>query len=278
MSPVPGIEARLARTPAEIDAAQRLRYHVFYEEWGAIANKRQRLTRRDADEHDARMDHLIVIDHGRCASEGQVIGTYRLKRREPHARADEDGCYSGTEFDLSPLLASGERTLELGRSCVLREYRNRAILQLLWRAIAEYVADHGIGLMFGCASLHGTDPMMLREQLAYLHHFHLAPRHLRPRAIGPNSTRMDLLDKSWIDPRRAMAKLEPLIKGYLRLGASVGDGAYIDRAFNSVDVCIVMLTEQLTRRYLAHYERTLDRSLLPTGEAAPTGMALTGST
>ncbi|WP_159016003.1 GNAT family N-acetyltransferase [Cognatiluteimonas profundi] len=270
------IEARLANTPAEIDAAQRLRYSVFHEEWGATASDQQRASRRDADAHDARMDHLIVIDHARPPCEGQVVGTYRLRRRDANESASADG-YTSAEFDVSPLVSTGERTLELGRSCVLREYRGRAVLNLLWGAIAAYVADHGIGLMFGCASLRGTDPMKLREQLAYLHHFHLAPRHIRPRAIGADSTRMDLLEKAWIDPRRAFSKLEPLVKGYLRLGASVGEGACIDRAFNSVDICIVMPTAQLTRRYVNHYERALKRPLCRLDDVATPEAAIAGS-
>jgi putative hemolysin len=276
MSPPPRIEARLARTPAEIDAAQRLRYSVFHDEWGASASEEQRASQRDADAHDARMDHVIVIDHARAPCDGQVVGTYRLRRRAANESASDDGYTSG-EFDVSRLVASGERTLELGRSCVLREYRGRAVLNLMWGAIAAYVADHGIGLMFGCASLRGTDPMKLREQLAYLHHFHLAPRLIRPHAIGPDSTRMDLLDKAWIDPRRAIAKLEPLVKGYLRLGASVGDGACIDHAFNSVDVCIVLPTAQLTRRYVTHYERALNRPLFRVDDGVAPGAAVAGA-
>lgn len=276
MSPLQRIEARLANTPAEIDAAQRLRHNVFHEEWGASASDQQRASQRDADAHDARMDHLIVIDHARAPCDGQVVGTYRLRRRAANESASDDG-YTSSEFDVSRLVATGERTLELGRSCVLREYRSRSVLNLLWGAIAAYVADHGIGMMFGCASLRGTDPMKLREQLAYLHHFHLAPRSIRPHAIGPGRTRMDLLDKAWIDPRRAIANLEPLIKGYLRLGASVGDGACIDHVFNSVDVCIVLPTAQLTRRYVNHYERALNRPLLRSDEIATPEAALAGS-
>ena len=276
MSPLPRLEARLANTPADIDAAQRLRYSVFHEEWGASASDQQRASQRDADAHDARMDHIIVIDHARAPCDGQVVGTYRLRRRAANESPADDG-YTSSEFDVSRLVAMGEPTLELGRSCVLREYRSRAVLNLLWGAIAAYVADHGIGLMFGCASLRGTDPMKLREQLAYLHHFHLAPRSIRPHAIGPDSTRMDLLDKAWIDQRRALAKLQPLIRGYLRLGASVGDGACIDHAFNSVDVCIVLPTAQLTRRYVSHYERALNRPLFRSDDAATPAAALAGS-
>ncbi len=276
MTPFPGIEARLAKTPAEIDEAQRLRYTVFYEEWGASASAQQRASQRDADAHDVRMDHIIVIDHARAPRDGQVVGTYRLRRRAANESASVDG-YTSAEFDVAPLVATGERTLELGRSCVLREYRGRAVLNLLWGAIAAYVGDHDIGLMFGCASLRGTDPMKLREPLAYLYHFHLAPRHMRPHAIGADATRMDLLDKAWIDQRRAIASLEPLIKGYLRLGAMVGDGACIDPAFNSVDICIVLPTAQLTQRYADRYKRALHRPLVRTGDVEAPEAAFVGS-
>lgn len=254
------IEVRLARTEAELDAAQRLRYTVFYEEWGARPDLLAQATRRDIDIHDARMDHLVVIDRSRTVAQGQVVGNYRLRRH----RAGDDAAqfYSSAEFDIAPLLGSGLRLLELGRSCVLREYRSTAVLQLLWRAIAGLVAEHRIELMFGCASLHGTDPGALREQLAYLFHHHLAPPGLRPRAIGPGRTSMELASPVDIEPRRALAGLEPLIKGYLRLGAWVGEDACVDEQFNSVDVCIVMPTARLTRKYVRHYERVIQRRLV----------------
>jgi putative hemolysin len=253
------IEVRLARTGAEVDAAQRLRYQVFYEEWGARADLRMRQDQRDIDGYDALVDHLIVIDHNRSAAEGQVVGNYRLLRRD---RLGIDGrFYSSSEFEIGMLLDSGQTLLELGRSCVLREYRNLQILQLLWRAIAGYVADHGIEVMFGCASMRGTDPTHLREQLAYLHHYHRAPLPMCPYALGPTRIDMDVMDMALIDPMRARMMLEPLIKGYLRLGAHVGDGAFVDHQFNAVDVCIVMPTAQLTQKYRRHYERVIQRQL-----------------
>lgn len=254
------IEVRLARTSDEVDAAQRLRYAVFYEEWGAHPDRAMRESKRDFDAYDARMDHLIVIDHDRKAGHGQVVGNYRLLRRDSPGACGP--FYSSAEFDIGSLLRSDNVLLELGRSCVLREYRSLSILQLLWRAIAGYVADHRIGVMFGCASFRGTDPDVLREQLAYLHHFHMAPLPMRPLAHGPNRTSMDLMDKAAIDPVRARAGLEPIIKGYLRLGASVGEGACVDHQFNAVDVCIVMPTAQLTRKYRRHYERGIRRPLI----------------
>lgn len=260
MIPAGQIEVRLARTPAEVDAAQRLRYRVFYEEWGARPDLRMRQKQRDIDSYDALVDHLVVIDHNRSASQGQVVGNYRLLRRD---RLGIDGrFYSSSEFEIGMLLDSGQTLLELGRSCVLREYRSLQILQLLWRAIAGYVADHGIQVMFGCASMRGTDPHNLREQLAYLHHYHRAPLPMRPHALGPTRIDMDVMDKALIDPMGAKMLLEPLIKGYLRLGAHVGEGAFVDHQFNAVDVCIVMPTAQLTRKYRRHYERVIQRQLL----------------
>ena len=246
------IDVCLARTSADVEAAQRLRYEVFVGERGAKIGA----DGRDADEYDVLMDHLLVRDH---AAGGRVVGTYRLLRHD--RLRGEAMFYSSHEFDLAPLLGSGRRLLELGRSCVLREYRCLPVLQRLWQAIAGYVAEHRIELMFGCASLQGTDPQAVREQLAFLQHWHLAPAELRPRALADHGTRMDLLAKEDIDPVLAMRQLEPIVKGYLRAGAWVGEGGWIDEDFNSIDVCIVMPTERLRSRHRGHFERALQRPL-----------------
>jgi len=250
----PAITVRLAATSAEVFAAQRLRYKVFYEEWGAIPGPLALSEQRDAEPFDAVAEHLIVIDHARAKAgiDCGVVGNYRLLR-SAHAQRE---FYSAREFDISRLqLRNDLRLLELGRSCVLREYRNRPVLQSLWRALAQYVAEHRIDLMFGCASFRGTDPASIVEPLAYLHHHHLAQPECRPRAIGHERIAMDRLPKEKIDATRAIRGMEPLIRGYLRLGASVGDGACIDRQFNAIDVCIVLPTSNLTEKYVKHYER-----------------------
>ena len=246
------IDVCLARTTEDVEAAQRLRYEVFVREWGA----RVGAGGRDADEYDPLMDHLLVRDR---AAGGRVVGTYRLLRHE--LLRGEAVFYSSHEFDLAPLLASGQRLLELGRSCVLREYRCLPVLQRLWHAIAAYVAEHRIELMFGCASLHGTDAGALREQLSFLHHWHLAPADLRPRALADQRAQVELLDRDSIGPVRAMRLLEPIVKGYLRAGAWVGEGAWTDRDFNSIDVCIVMPTARLRSRHREHFERAIHRPL-----------------
>jgi putative hemolysin len=188
-----------------------------------------------------------------------VIGTYRLIRREA---ADRIGrFYSADEYDIAPLLAFPGRLLELGRSCIQAEYRGRPALQLMWRGIAAYVFHHRIDLMFGCASLPGNDPDALSAELSYLYHHHLAPPALRPQAVAHRHVDMRRLPAPSGDPRRVLAQLPPLIKGYLRLGGFVGDGAVIDRAFNTIDVAVVVKTDLVTDRYYRHYERQLRDAL-----------------
>ncbi|MBU8544728.1 MULTISPECIES: GNAT family N-acetyltransferase [Roseomonadaceae] len=245
---------RLAETPAEIDAAQALRYRVFYEEMGAQADPAMRAARRDVDEFDAVADHLLVLDHDLGQGPEAVVGTYRLIRRPAAERLG--GFYSAAEYDIAPLLAFDGQVLELGRSCVAESYRTRGTLQLLWRGIAAFVFRHRIDLMFGCASLPGTDLEALAPQLSYLYANHLAPPALRPRAVAERYVAMDRLPAGALDMRAALGALPPLVKGYLRLGGFVGDGAVIDRQFNTTDVCIVVKTDLITDKYFRHYERT----------------------
>ncbi len=245
---------RIATTVAEIEAAQALRYRIFYEEMGAHPDAPTFGTRRDSDRFDPIADHLLVIDHAIGTGPEGVVGTYRLIRAE--AAAKIGGFYSADEYDLAAVLTFSGKVMELGRSCVDVQYRNRAVMQLLWRGIAAYVFKHGIGLMFGCASLPGTDPDALALELTYLHAHHLAPPELRPRAVPSRYVEMRRHDPATLDPMRALAALPPLIKGYLRLGGFVGDGAVIDTQFNTVDVAIVVKTDLVTDKYLKHYERT----------------------
>jgi putative hemolysin len=243
---------RLAESPAEIEAAQRLRYRVFYEEYAAVPDAQAALDKIDRDDFDDVADHLIAIDRS-IAGDEQVVGTYRLLRRENAERSG--GFYSSGEYDLSPILNSGMSVLELGRSCVMPEYRSRPVLQLLWQGIANYIARHNIDLMFGCASLPSTDVASIAAPLSYLYHFHMAPEALRPRAVKGRYINMNLVPKEDLNPRQAFASLPPLIKGYLRVGATIGDGAVIDTQFNTTDVCIIVQTHTLPDRYRQHHER-----------------------
>lgn len=255
------IEIRLAEKPEEIEAAQRLRYIVFYEEYGAQPTPEMEREKRDMDEYDAITDHLIVLDKGHAKGLDSIVGTYRLLRQNIAEKHGE--FYTSHEYNIQPLLDSGTTLLELGRSCVLPDYRTRPVLQKMWEEIAHYVADHDIGMMFGCASFRGTDLGALSEQLAYLHHFHQADKSVCPRAVDARYVDMNLHAKEDLNIKQAFMSLPPLIKGYIRLGASIGDGAVVDEQFNTTDVCIVMPTAQITQKYLKHYER-VTKKIMPT--------------
>jgi L-ornithine Nalpha-acyltransferase len=252
------LEVRLAASDADLDAAQALRYRVFYDEMGARPSAEMARIGRDFDRLDADCDHLLVLDHG---AGGRVVGTYRLIRSDVARR--HGGFYTAAEYDISSIAAHPGEVLELGRSCVAPSSRNRSTMQLLWRGIADYVFRHDIALMFGCASLPGTDADALAVPLSYLHHHHLAPPALRPRALPGRYVAMRRLESCAFDATRARAGLPPLIKGYLRLGGRVGDGAAIDRQFNTTDVCVVVETDRVTDKYYRHYERRTREDVAP---------------
>ena len=246
---------KLAETDAERAGAQRLRYRVFVEEMGARADPEEHAARREWDAFDPYFDHLILVDLDPATTDplDRVVGVYRLMRDA--AALAGPGFYGAAEYDLSPILASGRPSVELGRSCVAPEHRGGPAMHLLWNGLAEYVLARGIKILFGVASFPGTDPEPLAEALSFLRHFHLAPPDLRPRARPGHYLAMDRMSAAEIDQGRAAAMIPPLIKAYLRLGGFVGDGAYIDHDFNTIDVCVVMDTERMTERYLRFYQR-----------------------
>ncbi|MGE4350846.1 MAG: GNAT family N-acetyltransferase [Bdellovibrionales bacterium] len=262
------LHVRLAQTPEEIDAAQALRYQVFYEEMGAHPSPEVAERKRDFDTMDPCCEHLLVLDTTREGPD-QIIGTYRLIRREAAER--HGSFYSQSEFDITPLVNYEGEILELGRSCIHKDYRTGTVMNLLWKGLAAYMFRYDIKLMFGCASMHGDDPEKHAVALSYLYHYHLAPPELRARTLPDVYVDMNRLPKEAfdpesafdslkfnnvkLDPRAGQNSLPPLIKGYLRVGCVIGDGAYVDHQFNTTDVCIIFRTELITDRYLRHYER-----------------------
>ena len=240
------LSVRLASCDADVEAAQRLRWDVFYGELGATPAVNGPV---DVDPYDPVCDHLLVEDS--ASGTPKAVGTYRLLRQS--VAASRAGFYSAGEYDLSALAGSDGELLELGRSCVAPAYRDAGTIQLLWRGIAGYLLHHNISTMFGCASFHGTDPGDHADTLSYLWHNHLAPPGLRTRALEERYVDMARLPRGGYDPRQAMRKLPPLIKAYLRVGAQVGDGAVIDHQFNTVDVFIVMPIARISERYLGRF-------------------------
>jgi putative hemolysin len=251
------LEVRLAETDAEVEQAQRLRYAVFYQEMSAIPSPQMREAERDFDKYDAVCDHLLVVDRDAHGDDGQplVVGTYRLTREADALRVG--GFYTASEYDLGRMLqgqAPGAKVLELGRSCVLKAYRTRpGTMQLLWKGLMAYVARFDIDLMFGCASLAGTDVASLALPLSYLHHFHPMPENMRVRARAELFTDMNLIAKDAIDPREALRTLPPLLKGYVRAGGSIGEGAVIDKQFGTTDVFIYFPLSIMDARYKSRF-------------------------
>lgn len=245
---------RLARDARDLRAAQRLRYLVFVQELGADGPLVDHAARLERDEFDEVFDHLLLIDNRRDpAGEDFVVGAYRLLPSDRVAAAGR--FYSEAEYDLTPLRESGRKLLELGRSCVHPDHRGGTGMFHLWNALADYVLERGIEVLFGVASFHGTDPAPLTQALSFLHHTHLAPPTLRVRAREAGYQRMDLLPADRVDRKAAMAGIPALIKAYLRLGGFVGEGAFIDRAFNTTDVCLVMDTARMSERHRGFYTR-----------------------
>lgn len=262
------LNIRLAKTDADIDAAQALRYRVFYEEMAAKPSAETARLKRDFDPFDEVCDHILVTDDSIGADGGDgvdaVVATYRLLRGS--VAKSFGRFYTSSEYDISNLSGLPGEKLELGRSCVDVRSRDRPTMNLLWRGIAAYVFHHDISLMFGCASLHGTDPGALALPLSYLYHFHLAPPAFRAKALPDLYVDMNYLPPDEVDPKAALAALPPLVKGYLRLGGFIGDGAVIDDQFNTTDVCVLVKTDLVTEKYLSHYRRTTsDTGSAPVG-------------
>jgi putative hemolysin len=251
---------RLARNGQEIATAQKLRYRVFYEELKARPDLASAQSRRDADRFDEFCDHLVVI-HKTPGSEGgqfriddgEMVGTYRLLRQS--VAEQNGGFYTQSEFDIAPLLAAKPnlKFLELGRSCVLKQYRTKPVVELLWQGIWNYVRQHDLDVMLGCASLEGTDQKVHASTLDFLARNCNAPPEWRVRAVRERYIEMKSDAGNVADAKAALKALPPLIKGYLRLGCYIGEGAVIDTQFDTTDVLIILPVSQINPRYFTHF-------------------------
>lgn len=242
---------RLANHADDLAAAQRLRWRVFMADGGTAAGSG---SERDQDPFDTLCDHLLVVDERGDAGQPLVVGTYRLLRQSVAAR--NGGFYSAGEFDLAPLMrhsAEAGELLELGRSCVLPAYRTSQTIALLWHGIARYLGDHAIGAMFGCASFAGTDPAVHAASLSLLAHRYLAPADRRPGVLQGKGIALAQLPSGSYDERRALLGLPPLVKGYIRAGARFGDGAFVDHAFGTIDVCVLLPVQMVSKRYATRF-------------------------
>lgn len=245
---------RLARDDRDLRAAQRLRYRVFVQELGAEGPLVDHAGQFETDAFDPHFDHLLLIDTRRdAAAMDDVVGAYRLLPSDRLATAGR--FYSEGEYDLTALKATGRKLVELGRSCVHPDYRGGSAMLHLWNGLADYVLEREIEILFGAASFHGTDLEALAQPLSYLAHHHLAPENLRVRALPPHAVPMTLVPPEVLDRRAALMSIPALIRAYLRLGGFVGQGAFVDHAFNTTDVCLILDTARMSDKHRAFWIR-----------------------
>ncbi len=235
---------KIAESNFEIKKAQSLRYKIFFKEKKIKRNYLKSLLQRDYDFYDKISDHLIIIDNDREVKDN-VIGTYRLLRG--NCAKLYRGFYTEQEFDISNLKKnfSSKDILELGRSCVHLEYRSGIILKLLWQGISKYIKICNIKILMGCASFNGTNPNKFKDEFTLLYKSYRLPKSYSVKSLqdneisyGKNIKRLPIFNK-----------LPPLIKGYLRAGGMVSENFYIDKEFETIDYCVIMLTENIVSRY-----------------------------
>jgi putative hemolysin len=235
---------KIAESNFEIKKAQSLRYKIFFKEKKIKKKSFKFLLQRDYDFYDKISDHLIIIDNNREIRDN-VIGTYRLLRG--NCAKLYRGFYTEQEFDISNLKKnfSSKDILELGRSCVHPQYRSGIILKLLWQGISNYIKMYKIKILMGCASFHGTNPSKFKDEFSLLNESYRLPEDYDVKSLQSN----EISFNKNINHSTTLNKLPPLIKGYLRAGGMVSENFYIDTEFETIDYCVIMLTEKIVSRY-----------------------------
>ena len=235
---------KIAESNFEIKKAQSLRYKIFFKEKKIKKKSFKFLLQRDYDFYDKISDHLIIIDNNREIRDN-VIGTYRLLRG--NCAKLYRGFYTEQEFDISNLKKnfSSKDILELGRSCIHPQYRSGIILKLLWQGISNYIKMYKIKILMGCASFHGTNPSKFKDEFSLLYESYRLPEDYDVKSLQSN----EISFNKNINHSTTLNKLPPLIKGYLRAGGMVSENFYIDKEFETIDYCVIMLTEKIVSRY-----------------------------
>ena len=255
-------EVRLTRNKEERRMVRRLRYDVFVLEEGASATDEQRELHEEFDDYDKYAEYMAVF-HG-----DKIVGAYRIIDKK--AADKMGGFYTETEFNISKIKKASDNIAEMSRACVAAEYRENAlVMRMLWAGLSEYVLRRRIAVLFGVASWVGQKPVESAQAISYLYYHHLSPMRLRARVIpenfadgaDPRMSKMNILPRAFVDEEMAKKQMTPLIKGYLRMGATFGQGVFIDKPFNSYDVFVMMQSKNVDAAYQKHFygrENALD--------------------
>ena len=234
-------EVKMANTPEERQQVRQLRYEVFCLEKGAVATEKQKKLREEYDAYDTYADYMIVLH------KNKVVGTYRIITDESAKKGK--GFFSETEFDISNIKTSGLKIAELSRACIAPKYRQAVTpLKLLWMGLNKYIDDNKIDILFGIVSFEGTNPMTSANAISYLHRNHLSPTGLRATVHKNKLSKIQmstLLLKNSLNSRTAREEMPTLVKGYLNLNATFGDGVYIDEQFNTHDLFVILQTHDI---------------------------------
>ena len=233
-----GLAVGLACTADEIEQILRLRYEVFTEDMGVVFPDAH--DGIEQDRFDPWCEHLMVQE----LDTGRVVGTYRILTPERARQAG--GYYSQSEFDLSGLGEIADQIVEVGRSCTHADYRNGAVIMLLWSGLAEYLRRGGHEYVLGCASVSLRDGGAAAAEV-----WRTVSRHLTDESI-PKVTPLHRYPVEHLDSVLP-AKVPPLIKGYLKLGAKIcGEPAW-DPDFNAADFPVLMNMSNMDLRYRRHF-------------------------
>ena len=241
------IYLKLAEKEEELIESQKLRHFAFFDEPNGATEISGKI---DSDEFDEECEHLIVMDKSVNPASPKVVGTYRLLRKDETKKPTK--FYTEGEFDITNLKNSHYNILELGRSCIHPDYRDGKIIQLLWKGIGAFIWHHKLQYLFGCASFTGTN-LEHKAAISYLHHHHLAPKEICPTARDEIRVKFDIMDKENIDRKEAFSTMPALLKGYIRSGCMIGEGAVLDDHCKTIDVCMVMDTSKIAKRYSEHF-------------------------
>lgn len=247
-------EVRLTRTKEERKQVRQLRYEVFCLEEDAYATEEQKNLGEEYDSYDTYADYMAVFHNGK------IVGTYRIIDRE--AAEKMGGFYTEREYNLSKIKRIKGNIAEMSRACVNAEYRdNGLVMRLLWAGLCEYVVKRKVVILFGVPSWVGSKPAQSAQAISYLYYNCLSPLHLRATvlkenldpSIDPRMTQMNILPRVFVDEEEAKKQMTPLIKGYLRLGATFGRGVFIDKGFGTYDVFVMLQTKDIDKTYQKHF-------------------------
>ncbi|MCQ2581716.1 MAG: GNAT family N-acetyltransferase [Alphaproteobacteria bacterium] len=247
-------EVRLTRNKEERKQVRQLRYAVFCEEEGAYATEEQKNLREEYDAYDRFAEYMAVFH------KDKIVGTYRIIDRNDAEKMG--GFYTETEFNISKIKKSNGNIAEMSRACVDREYReNGLVMRLLWAGLGEYVVKRKIAILFGVPSWVGKNPAESAQAISYLYYNHLSPLHLRATVlsenfaddVNPKMSQMNILPRAFVDEEIAKKQMTPLIKGYLRLGATFGRGVFVDKDFGSYDIFVMVQTKNIDKTYQKHF-------------------------